>query len=174
MKHVPIVIVALAAALVATAGCRQRSFEERVTASRAAYEVELNGWVVREPEAPAPTAAEGGAAPTDEAGAPADPNAPAAEPAPRQVVLDLVVRHEATEPLPGITLDVTHADAAERVKEVRRIWIDTSSMYRGVASQINVTLEGVTVAPGDRFAVQVRNPIPASERADYREYRPGG
>jgi hypothetical protein len=173
--------------------CEQPTHEERVTELRAKYEASLNGFAVREtPVAMDLETVPGeGEAATDEAldevaaeetgavdvaGEEGEMEAgEAMEPMMRyDVILDIVVRHTSDEMLPGITLDLSHADAAGVEKEHRRLWVDTSDLAKGDSLQVNETLEDVDYDEGDGFHVEVRRPIPAAERGEYRELAPGG
>ena len=51
-----------------------------------------------------------------------------------------------------------------------RIWVDTKSIERGPGSQIDYKLEGVEIAEGYGFFVEVRHPVPAADRGEYAEY----
>ncbi|MCM2270064.1 MAG: hypothetical protein NDJ75_08175, partial [Thermoanaerobaculia bacterium] len=86
-----------------------------------------------------------------------------------RILLDVTVRGEARPPLPGITLDVSMADGGGREKARRLVWVDTSALGPG-GEQTTLTLEGLEFAPGDGFWVEVRTPVPAAERGDYREF----
>jgi hypothetical protein len=138
--------IALAAgmAALAAAACAGDPVQE-VERRRAAYEAELTGFLVRDdPAAERPT-----------------------------IVLDVLVRGEAKPPLAGLTLDISMADAAGREKARRRAWVDTRGIGPG-GVQTAVTLEGLEYATGDGFWVEVRSPIPAAERGEYREFGGGG
>jgi hypothetical protein len=86
------------------------------------------------------------------------------------VVLDIVVRHDSREKLPGITVEVELADGARREKEHYRVWIDTPRIERGPGAQVSYVLEDVPYVEGDAFFVEVRSPVPAAERGLYREF----
>ena len=110
-----------------------QSPQEKAMAVRAEYLVQLNTWLLQEPEpapaaAPAPAPAPGapaaapapapapGAPATDPAAAPVEPVAPAG---PRQVevLFDLVISQQGSEGLPGITLDISQADPFQKEKK---------------------------------------------------------
>jgi len=108
---------------------------------RAAYDATVTGFLVREePEAERP-----------------------------KILLDVTVRGDARPPLPGITVDVSMVDGAQREKARRRVWIDTSALGPG-GEQTTLVLEGLDFVPGDGFWVEVRTPVPPAERGDYREF----
>ena len=113
---------------------------------RAAYEATLQSFVVRDD--PAPEAA-GGLG--------------------RTLVLDVGVTWRGTDPLPGLTVDVSMAGPGGEEKAHRRAWIDTSRVDRGGA-QIDIELADLPWEPGDGFHVEVRSPVPAAERGAYREF----
>lgn len=146
------------------------------------YSAELSGWIVKERPAAVvdevqtvtDEAGEGEEAATeDEAGgesgeAPADEVSMAQVPASQDVLLDIVLRHEGAGSLPGITLDVSQADASEQEKNHWRIYVDTSDL--GVEKRVTHTLEDVEVGEGDKFAVAVRQNVPPEERDEYKEF----
>lgn len=160
---------------------------EELESTRARYSAEVASFSVDQTPArqaftpPAAGEAEGetedaaaGETPPAEAGAEAgeDGAAPAVEEVPltQDVILDLLVRFQGREPLEGITLDITHADADEQVKGTYRAWIDVSDVPRGPPAQKVHRLEDVPYEAGDGFHAEVRTPIPESERSAYREF----
>lgn len=164
-------------------GCAQKTPLQKLEEARSQYTATLNGWTVLEPPAPAeePVAMEEGEVASEEMaageemeeGMPPEEGMPmeeAAEPAPRTVLLDVLVHNESREKLDGITLDVSLAGASGAEKRHWRLWVDTSSIERGPGSQIDEKLEDVVIEEGDGFHVEVRNPVPTSERGEYREY----
>lgn len=115
----------------------------------------------------------------EDTGEPADPEAATAEPtepvAVRQdVLLDIVLRFNGHDPLDGLTLDITHADADDQAKGTYRAYIDTSDVHRGPPVQIVHRLEDVPYVEGDGFHAEVRSPVPAAERDQYREFSETG
>ena len=190
-KAAALILAMIATGLVA---CEQPTHEERVAELRGRYDAELNGFAVREVPAVVDvetvTPGEGEGAPAaDEAAeevmeedagvvdvageeGEAGEGEEMAEEVPMQkdVILDIVVRHDAPEMLPGLTLDVSHADAQEVEKEHYRIWVDTATLAKGESLQVNETLEDVDFQEGDRFFVEVRRDVPPAERSEYREY----
>lgn len=137
---------ALAAGLLLTAlaaGCGP-SRVERVEQVRSRYQAAVSGWVVEQD--------------------------PATLPVKQSVLLDLVVSHDSPEKLPGITLDLTQTGADRQEKRRWRVWVDTSGIEPGPGRQVSHDLGTVELAPGDRFAVEVRHPVPAAERDGYREF----
>ncbi len=92
----------------------------------------------------------------------------------QDVLLDIVLRFDGHDPLPGLTLDITHAGADDREKGVYRAYIDTTEVYRGPPVQIVHRLEDVPYEEGDGFHAEVRSPVPAGERDLYRELAESG
>lgn len=112
----------------------------------------------------------------DEAAA---PEAAAAEPVEpvevrQDVLLDIVLRFDGHDPLPGLTLDITHAGADDREKGTYKAYIDTSDVYRGPPVQVVHRLEDVPYEEGDGFHAEVRSAVPAAERDQYREFSESG
>lgn len=116
---------------------------------------------------------------TDEA---ADPEAATAEPTEptepvdvrQDVLLDIVLRFDGHDPLDGLTLDITHAGSDDQTKGTYRAYIDTSDVHRGPPVQLVHRLEDVPYEEGDGFHAEVRSPVPAAERDQYREFSETG
>ncbi|MGH7337456.1 MAG: hypothetical protein ACREI7_07760 [Myxococcota bacterium] len=89
-----------------------------------------------------------------------------------QIVLDVLVAGGSKPPLPGLTLDVSMAGADGKEKLLRRVFVDTTTVGAG-GEQKTVVFDDVDYAPGDGFFVEVRNSVPAAERAQYRELQGG-
>jgi hypothetical protein len=165
--------------LLLAVACGPGSTEERVENARARYEAALEGWVVRDDPARAlPEVVEvnfeDGLPPEEAVASTADGEEepmPPPGPIPRDVTLNIRLWHNNPGLLPGITLDVIHADEHEREKETHRVWVDTSRLARGQEIQFDHLLRNVVVEAGDRFAVRVRHPVPAEERAAYQEFQ---
>ncbi len=149
------------------------------------YSAELSGWIVKERPAAvvdevqtvtddggedATAGEEAGDEPAGEEmeDAPEDEVSMAQMPASQDVLLDIVLRHEGAGSLPGVTLDVTQADASEQEKNHWRIYVDTSDL--AMEKRITHTLEEVEVAEDDRFAVEIRQNVPQEERDEYEEF----
>lgn len=184
-------VLVLAAGLLA--GCGPDDPAEQVEAARARYEAEAVSFSVDQtPRGPAqePAAAPGETAPApDEAAGeePATERPPGDEAAgdaaldgaeaadlEQDAILDILLRFNGTDPLPGITVDVTHADAAGNDKRVHLVYLDTSNVHRGTPTQIVHRLEDVPYEEGDGFHATVRSPIPPAERDLYREFAEAG
>lgn len=190
------VLVALAALV---AACAQQTPEERVAELRSHYEAKLQNFVVKEKPLVDEMAAGDEMSEGEEAAAEADAGDEMAEgeepmeevPLQRNVLLDILIRHDNLENLPGITLEVAQlaeafaasepdqqptweeVAASPHLKRTWRIWVDTSTIARGQGNSVVHTLDDVEVEPGDRFTVAVRKPVPPEEYGDYREFAPG-
>lgn len=184
----------LAAALLAAtlfgAACAQPTPEERVADLRSHYEATLQNFVIREeplvdPLTDAEPALEGEEPAAEEA--PAEGEEALGEelieevPVRQDVVLDILVRHDNHENLPGLTVEVAQLGegASEELsweeiqsgaKTTWRVYLDTAAIGRGQGNSVLHKLEDVDVAPGDRFVVTVRDPVPPGDRGDYREF----
>lgn len=187
---------ALAVALIA--GCARQTPAERVAELRGKYTAELKNFVVREvppagAEMPLGETGEVGEAETEAAVEPAAEAAAGeageaaietAVPVQTDVLLDVLIRHDNQENLPGLTLEVVQMAeggpseatweeilASPQRKATWRIWVDTSAIGRGQGASVTYLLEDVAgYAPGDRFVVAVRHPVPEAERGEYREF----
>lgn len=92
----------------------------------------------------------------------------------QDVILDLLVRWDGRDPLPGLTIDITHADVDGNEKGSHRAYIETADVHRGPPTQMVHHLEDVPYEEGDGFHAEVVSPVPAGERAQYREFSEGG
>jgi hypothetical protein len=153
--------------------------EEKVARTRVRYEASINGFVVQQQplETPPPPAdePEGGESPEASEGVEEEGEQVELEPISlrQDVLVDVVIRHESAEKLDGITVDITMADG-EREIETWRVWFDTSKIEKGPGSQFSHTLEDVDYQPGYGFGAEIRFPIPAEERSQYREFADAG
>ena len=176
--------LAVALALALTIGaCGPKDPAEKVAKLRSFYAAELNGFLVLEPPPPDYT----DVAPPEEGEGAADPEADAgdgeegdegaedmeeapAEPESIDVQLDILVKHRSPESLPGITLDITMVDGLKKAKGHWLWWVDTSGIAKATVTQFTHVLEDVSYELGDGFNVEVRHPVPADERGQYREF----
>jgi hypothetical protein len=158
---------------------------QEVEDARSRYSVEVPSFSVDQTPAagdvftPPPEGEEGEATEAGVAGEGAAEDAGAMEPAEpvevsQDVILDLLVRWNGRDPLPGITVDITHADADGNEKAVYRAYLETSDVHRGPPTQMVHRLEDVDYVEGDGFHAEVRSPVPAGERGEYREFSEGG
>jgi len=155
---------------------------EQVSEIRSRYSARLNGFVVHQvPQDPVAPPAEPSAEGSDEAEPVADDEAEGAEdegvevlepvPLAQAVTLDILVALEGRETLPGLTLDVTQVDAQEEEKASWKVYLDVADVHRGPGTQVSYRLEDVDYVEGDGFHVEVRHPVPAAERGEYREFQ---
>lgn len=170
----PLALASLALLLLAAA-CGPGSPEEEIAQIRASYTVELNSWRTLEPEPAEPPMdemADETEEAADEAGEETDEFAvdeTATGPQPKDVLFDLVVYFKGRKALAGITIDVTHADAAKTEKAVYHHYIETAGIVNGETRQVDFVLAGLEVEEGDGFAVTVAPGVPA-DRSEYREF----
>ena len=150
-----------------------QSPQEKAMAVRAEYLVQLNTWLLQEPEptpaaAPAPAAPAPGAPAADPAAAPVEPVAPAG---PRQVevLFDLVISQQGSEGLPGITLDISQADPFQKEKKSYRHYVELGPMVKGQAKQVAFSIKADDFVDGDVFSVVLEKQIAEADRAAYRE-----
>ena len=152
-------IVLLAAAL----ACGPRlTTEQEVEQRRAQYNATLQSLTVKQDPVIGEPAAQTTAA-----------EVPSATRVRTDAILDIAVTTTAgqdAEPLPGVTIDIEHFDAARRSKDRSTFWVDTSQLAGKESARITHVLENVAWETGDTYAVSVRSPIPEAERADYREF----
>ena len=179
-------------------GCEQASPEERISELRSDFTAELNGFVVREipetvdveivdaedGEGEGEEAVEEAAeevldreagvedvtGEAQEAGTDVVAEDTLEEEVQKDVILDIMIRHTSSETLPGITVDVSQADADGNEKASYKVWIETSDLPMGTPQQVNKILEDVDYEEGDGFFVEVRHPVPPEERDEYREF----
>jgi hypothetical protein len=159
---------------------------EQLEESRALYKATLNSFFVKETplveEAPADEMAlEGDAGEADSmaeeaTGAEGEGEEAAAEESPLPVpvrqdaVLDVIVQHDAYEPIAGVTLDIIMVDAEQNELGHWLRWVDTEGLQVANQRPFTIVLEDIPYPEGYGFHVEVRHPVPAAARADYREY----
>lgn len=168
----------VAAVTVATLGCSPKSPEEKIAELRSFYSARLNGFLVdEEPIVAEVTVGEDleveAAVEEVEAEAEADMAIEEEPVAVRQSVrLDILIQHRARERLPGVTVEISMADAAGNEKQHWRAWFDTTDVERATVTQFTHILEDVGYEEGDGFFVEIRHPVPVEERDEYREFAP--
>lgn len=183
-SRTPLILLPVLLASLFVAGCPEKSPGLVVAEQRARYTVQLNSFLPQAPPETEPMMAEGEAA----GAAVAEENAVAEEtaaegegegeemaepegPSSTTVMFDLLVNYDGRDaPLPGITLDISHADPFEKEKGAYKHWIETSSMVRGQMTQFDFELEVPDFETGDVFSVYLRSNIPPEELGDYREF----
>lgn len=155
---------------------------ERVAEARTGYSARLNSYAVDQvpleggelPTGPAPEGGEGigdQAAPEGAVGEDAATERMVEVPLRQDVILDILVSRQGHEELPGVTVDVTQADPEGNDKAAWKVYLDTSDLSRGPGTQMVHRLEDVDYEEGDGFFVEVRHPVPAAERGEYREFQ---
>lgn len=88
-----------------------------------------------------------------------------------EVMMDLIVRFLGPgDPLPGITVDVTHSDPYGQEKGRFPTWVETPEFRRGEKRQVPVSLEVPNYESGDEFYLEFSEFVPPEERGDYREF----
>ena len=157
-------------------GCAPKSPEEQVAQIRSLYSARLNGFILEEepvvtevPELEAVEIVEGEEPPAEEA------VEAAVEPiieteVNQRVRLDILIQHRSDERLPGVTVDISMVDANQTEKGHWRVWFDTAEVTKATVTQFTHILEDVGYEEGDGFYVEIRQPIPAEERSEYREF----
>lgn len=172
-------LAVLGLAAVGLTACGPSDPQERVAELRGRYTAELNSFSVQEvPLEPEPLPGEEGEMEGEEAAAEeaAGGEGEGMEPVPvrKDALLDILIQNRANEPLPGLTLDVTLVDADKNEKARYRPYMDTSGLLKGRGESFIHRVEDVPYEPGDGFHVEVRHPIPAAERGEYREFSAAG
>ena len=132
-----------------------QSPEDKVAAWRKGYQVSLNAWLLKE----------GAAAPATEP--------PAAAPRSVEVIFDLLVTHQQAENLPGITLDVSHADPFGKEKRTWRRYLEVPEMIKGKSAQLSFTEKVDNFVEGDTFSVILEKNVAPADRGAYREFAQG-
>lgn len=174
VRSVP--LAALAVAL-CSAACQPTDPQVRVAQIRSQYTVKLSSWLplAAEPETTEPEITEPEAELAEPV--PETPPLPLGEeapveagPRPTTIAFDVLISFDGNEPLPGITLDITHADPFQKEKDHRRHWIDTSRFRKGSTEQIDFQLGGFDFIEGDVFSVDLLQNVPAEVRGEYREF----
>ena len=165
-------VLLLVAVSTLSVACSEPPPEERLAMTRARYEASLNGFLVEqkpiEVAEPAPAGDEG--AEGEETVEPEEEVLDEEPVALRQdVLLDIVIRHESSVKLDGITVDITMADG-ERELQVWRAWFDTSALEKGPGFQYSHILEDVDYQPGYGFSADIRHPVPPEDRGEYKEF----
>ncbi len=170
--------------------CTPASPEEQVAKTRSQYTVKFNAWALQQSEPAQEAAAEGDVAGEGEATAAAVGSEEEGEegevdlsetlasinlgPQSSDILFDLLVRFEGSKPLPGITVEVTHADPFEKEKENRLHYIETDSFVgTQKTQQVSFVLEGFEYEDGDVFSVEFNAYVSPEERGGYREFAEG-
>lgn len=180
-----VALILLAICAVSLGACSSATPLEKLEATRAEYKANLNSFFVKETplevepmpgvegesedaESPAGTESSGGDGdPEGEGGE----EMAMVEPEVRlDAMLDVIVQHDSRNPLEGVTLDITMVDASQQEIGGWTRWVDTSGLPKANQRPVSIVLEDVAYEEGYGFFVEVRSPIAASERGEYREY----
>lgn len=172
----PVLAVVLATLALAV-GCAKKSPLEQMIENRSRYTAVLNesGFILEETPLVAAVVEgdaelEGEVPAEGEAEGEGEMLEPEPVPVEQKVHLDIIVRHDSYEKLPGITVDISMVDAQRNEKGHWRVWLDTSNIERANLTQFSHTLEDIDYVEGDAFSVEVRHPIPEADRGDYKEF----
>ena len=156
-------------------GCAEKSPADKVAEMRGLYSARLNGFILEEepvvtevPELEVVEIIDDGTVDGVEPGV--DLEEMAVVEVEEKVRLDILIQHRNDENLPGITVDISMVDSAEVEKGHWRVWFDTSEVTKATVTQFTHILEDVRYEEGDGFFVEVRHPVPAEERGEYREF----
>jgi hypothetical protein len=161
----------LAAGLVA---CSPQSPEEKVAQVRSLYKARLNGFIVREePVGGVEEVVVTEISAEEQAEEVTEEEAlESFEPVPvvQKVLMDILIQHDSAEKLPGLTVDISMVDGQGNDKGNWRVWFDTADIPKATPTQFTHILEDIGYLEGDGFFVEVRQPVPASEYGDYKEF----
>lgn len=177
MRRIPrrygVGLILLAAVVIAA--CAPKSPEEKVAGLRGFYSARLNGFILEEEpmvtEVPELEAVEiVGEGEVDGVATEELMEETSPVEVEETVRLDILIQHRSDEILPGLTVDVSMVDSSENEKGHWRVWFDTSEVTKATVTQFTHILEDVGYEEGDGFFVEVRHPVPADERSEYREF----
>ena len=191
-RRAPLLLVTgcLLVALLSTVACAPSDPIEQIAKTRQEYTVKLNQFLVQDPPMPEPapveTMGEESAASAAEA-AVADEETAGEEgediedgfdlepvgPQPKNILFDLIVGFDGSDPLPGLTVEVSQIDPFQEEKATFRHYLDLGSLQSGT-TQTDFVLENVMYEDGDGFSVDLRLVVPPEERGEYREFATAG
>jgi len=160
--------------------CGPKTPEEAVAQARAKYTVTLNTFQVVKPAVEDPMESEAmdseamegeaveGEAMEGEAmeGEAMEPEGPKST----EILLDLLVAFSGSKSLPGVTIEISHADPFEKEKGTYRRYLETGTVLAGDSRQFVSSLELENFETGDVFSVSVRPVVPPEDQGEYREY----
>lgn len=176
LKRPSLPILGLLSVVLLSGACSKPSHEERISRARARYVAELSSFLVRQQpiesavESMEPAAEDAdGTVDAIAAGDGGEESWEASVDLSQDVLLDIVIRHDSFDKLPGLTVDITMADGDQEVRSWR-VWFETAGIEKGPGAQYSHTLENVDYQPGFGFSAEVRFPVPAAERSEYREF----
>lgn len=176
LKRQSLLIVGLLSVALLSGACSKPSHQERTAKARTRYVAELSSFLVQQEPIesvaePLETVADDSQGAVDETvvgDGGEEPSETSVELI-QNVLLDIVIRHDSFDKLPGLTVDITMADGDREVQSWR-VWFDTAGIDKGPGVQYSHTLENVDYQPGFGFSAEVRFPVPAEERSEYREF----
>lgn len=176
----------LAVLVLMVVGCKPLSPEQKVAAARAQYTVTLTSFMPKEPdpeeeEDMIAEAAEGVAVAAEAAavaGEAAEETTEGEEmeeeeepgPRPANILLDLLVRFNGEEALPGITVEIAQAGPSGQEKATYLEYIETGGIRTGEERQVPVTLAVDNFEDGDAFSIEWNAFVPPEEQGEYREF----
>ena len=194
----PYAVLVLALVALALTACAQKSPEERVAEARTKYSIRSTSFLPQEPAAPVDAMDEGmmgdemvdetsdGEMPADaatedsvdgtmddadgDAMADAGGEGDGMATAKHEVLFDLIVQFDGNDPLPGVTVEITHADPFEKEKGSFRHYLETGPMVKSETKQLSFTVPDLDFVDGDLFSVDIRGHVPPEERGEYREF----
>lgn len=175
-------------AMLSIVGCAPKDPIERIAQSRQEYTVKLNQFLVQDPPAPEPAPepmvdeADGEATDGDAGEEPATDETDAGDysdfepepvgPQPKNVLFDLIVGYDGSDPLPGLTVEVSQIDPFQKEKATYRHYLELPNLRTGT-TQTDFVLENIMFEDGDGFSVDLRMVVPEAERGEYREFAGG-
>lgn len=168
---VAVLAVGLAACAAPDPGRRVEALRRQFSATLQGVQVHSSSPSVSPSAAPAPAKqASPRAAPGPTASAAEDGVGLLAPPAvTSDVELLLEVHNGSSARLDGLTLEISLLDGDQETQHYR-LWVDTASLIPGGAQTVRYLLREVPFKASERFAVEVRDQVPAAERALYREF----
>ncbi|MEM7048502.1 MAG: hypothetical protein AAF604_02535 [Acidobacteriota bacterium] len=87
------------------------------------------------------------------------------------VLIDLIVMFEGDgPPLPGITVELRHADSSDQEKARYLHWVEGLSPEEGGTVQVPIQLEANNYEDGDAFSMEIAEFVAAERRGEYREF----
>ena len=187
-RTMTVTILSSCAVLLVLVACGGGSPEEQAERWRGMYSARLNtsqygSFIIQWPEpAPEPTMEEGAEPPAEEAEEAEMPEgegeaAEAEEPPPAgnpNIMLDILIQHDSPIKLPGVTVDITMADADGNEKGAWKVWFDTADLPKANVRSYTHVLEDVPWEEGLGFHAEVRHPVPVEERGEYKELSSAG
>jgi hypothetical protein len=171
--RVVVVCTVVLSSIMTLSACSPASPEEQIAQLRSRYEARVNGFYVTAEPLVVEAMVEPEASEEETAGEDAVEGEDVEEPemvVSQNAHLDLIVQHDADEMLPGITVEISMVDSAQQEKGRWQLWVDTSGLRKANQLQLTHVLEDVPYVEGDGFAAEVRVPVPAAERGNYREF----